>query len=95
MIWAALVLLLLLIVLSIAGAFMGSVSARRLFNSPPLVACWVVFALLLIVAFTVFKGLWRQSSLLMLHVGPVLILAGAMLGSGPAHKLAAKYFGMV
>ena len=86
-------LLLLLIVLSIAGAFMGSVSARRLFNSPPLVACWVVFALLLIAAFATFKGFWRQSSLLMLHAGPVLILAGAMWGSGPAHKLAAKYFG--
>jgi len=91
--WVALVLLLLLVVLSVASAFMGSVKARQLFNSVPLVVYWVVFGLLLIAAFIQFKSFLHQPSLFMLHAGPILVLAGAMWGSEGGHELARKYFG--
>lgn len=91
--WVALASLLLLVVLSVVGAFMGSVKARELFNSIPLVVYWFVFGLLLIAAFIQFKSFLRQPSLFMLHTGPVLVLAGAMLGSEGAHELARKYLG--
>jgi hypothetical protein len=85
--WVALALVVLLIVLSIYGAFLGSYQAKSFFNSPVLSAYWLAFVALLAAAFTVFRRLIRLPGLLLIHAGCILILAGALQGSGAGLKV--------
>ena len=92
--WGALGLIILLIFLSIYGAFIGPDRAKEFFNSVPLAVYWVAFAFLLAVAIAAFRRLLRVPALLLVHAGCVLILAGAIWGSEAGHKLQKKLFGI-
>jgi hypothetical protein len=90
--WLGLALIILLIVLSIYGAFLGANRARNFFGSLPLSVYWLSLALLLIAGLVVFRRLVRVPGLLLIHLGCVLILAGSMWGSNAGHKLQKQLF---
>ncbi len=92
LLWAVLGGVSLLLVLSIIGAFLGDERARVLFNSLPLAVFWILLLGLLVVGLLYFKRLIRSPGLLGVHLGSLLILAGAMYGSDAGHALAAKLF---
>jgi hypothetical protein len=83
----------LLVVLSVAGAFVGSQRARVMFASPLLIVFWFLFLGLLIVGLFLFKRLVRSPGLLAVHLGTLLILAGSMYSSDGGHAVAAKLLG--
>jgi len=93
-IWLALVLIIVLTVLSIYGAFIGAERAQQFFNRPPLVVYWTALAILLIVGIAAFRRLLRVPGLLLMHAGCVLILAGGMWGSQAGHNFQKKLFGI-
>jgi cytochrome c biogenesis protein ResB len=92
--WVGLLLIIVLTVLSIYGAFIGAERAKQFFNQPPLVVYWTVMATLLIVGFAAFHRLLRVPGLLLMHAGCVLILAGGMWSSQAGHNLQKKLFGI-
>jgi len=92
--WVGLALIILLFFLSIYGAFIGAVRAKSFVNRLPLVVYWSAFTLLLITALAVFRRLVRVPSLLLIHLGCVFILAGAMWSSEAGHKLQKRVFGI-
>jgi len=92
--WLALLLIIVLTVLSIYGAFIGAERAQRFFNQPPLVVYWTALAILLIVGFAAFRRLVRVPGLLLIHAGCVLILAGGMWSSQAGHNLQKKLLGI-
>ena len=79
-----------LTVLSIVGAFLSVDGARRLFNSDPMVLFWLALTGLLLVGLVYFKKLLRSPASLAVHLGPVLVLIGAMYGSVRGHDVAAR-----
>ena len=91
--WVALALVILLILLSVYGAFLGSYQAKNFFNSPALSAYWLAFLALLTGAFVTFRRLIRLPGLLLIHAGCILILAGALWGSGSGLKIHNRLFG--
>ncbi|MHC4557978.1 MAG: cytochrome c biogenesis protein ResB, partial [Planctomycetota bacterium] len=91
--WAGLVLIILLIFLSIYGAFIGAERAEKFFNCLPLAVYWATLGFLLIIALAAFRRLIRVPGLLLMHAGCVLILAGAMLGSQFGHEFRKKLSG--
>lgn len=92
--WIGLTLIILLIFLSIYGAFIGSQRAKSFFSSIPLSIYWVALILLLITGFWVFSRLIRIPGLLFIHAGCIFILTGAVCGSQAGHKLQKKIFGI-
>jgi hypothetical protein len=92
--WLALLLIIVLTVLSIYGAFIGAERAQQFFNQPPLVVYWTALATLLIAGIAAFRRLVRVPGLLLMHVGCVLILAGGMWSSQAGHNLQTKLFGI-
>jgi hypothetical protein len=92
--WAAMAAIVLLILLSIYGAFLGPERAKQLFNGIPLVVYWAAFILLLAVGITLFRRLLRVPALLLVHAGCILILAGAMWGSQTGHELESRLLGI-
>ena len=92
--WAALALIILLLFLSIYGAFIGAERAKSFISRLPLVVYWSAFLLLLITALAVFRRLVRVPGLLLIHSGCVFILAGSMWASEAGHKLQKKLFGI-
>jgi len=92
--WVGLALIILLLFLSIYGAFIGAARAQSFINRLPLMVYWIAFTLLLIIALTVFRRLVRVPGLLLIHLGCVFILAGFMWGSEAGHKLQKKLFGI-
>ncbi|MGB2866210.1 MAG: cytochrome c biogenesis protein ResB [Sedimentisphaerales bacterium] len=92
--WVGLVLIIVLTVLSIYGAFIGAERAQQFFNQPPLVVYWTALATLLIVGIAAFRRLLRVPGLLLIHAGCVLVLAGGMWGSHAGHNLQEKLFGI-
>ena len=92
--WIGLALIILLVFLSIYGAFIGAERAKAFFNSLPLSIYWVVFILLLITGFWVFSRLIHIPGLLFMHAGCVLILTGAICSSQAGHKLQSRLFGI-
>jgi hypothetical protein len=91
--WLALVTIGILAFLSVYGAFLGSQRAKEFFNSVPVAIYWVAFILLLIIGIALLRRLLRVPALLLIHVGCVLVLAGAIRGSEAGHKLCKKFFG--
>ena len=89
--WAGLVLILLLTIFSIYGAFIGADRAQEFFNSMPLAAYWVILALVLGFGLMSFRRLIRVPGLLLMHIGCVCIIAGGMWGSDQGHELQNKY----
>jgi hypothetical protein len=92
--WAALILIILLIFLSIYGAFVGAERAKSFFNSIPLSVYWLVLTVTLIAGLVAFRRLARVPSLLLVHLGCIFILAGSMWGSNAGHKLQRQLFGI-
>jgi hypothetical protein len=92
--WIGLTLIILLIFLSVYGAFIGAERAKAFFNSLPLSIYWIALILLLIAGIWVFNRLIRIPGLLFIHAGCILILVGAICGSQTGHKLQKKLFGI-
>jgi hypothetical protein len=91
--WAGLLLILLLISLSIYGAFIGAESAKGFFNSIPLSVYWLAFAILLISAIALFRRLLCFRGLFLIHLGCIITLAGGIIGSQAGFKVQDKLSG--
>ena len=91
--WTALLVIVLLTVLSVYGAFMGAERAQEYFNRVPLAVYWLFFAGLLAAGLAVFPRLIRVPGLLLVHAGCVLILAGGMWGSKIANDVQRRFLG--
>lgn len=91
---AALVLIILLIFLSIYGAFIGPGQAKELFNSIPLIVYWFTFILVLIAGLVTFGRLAKRPELLLMHISCILVLAGGIMGSESAHNIRKRLFGL-
>lgn len=87
LLWAGLCVILLLTGFSIYGAFSGADKAQNFFNSFPLSVYWAVFTVLLIAAIILFRRLAHLRGLLMIHLGCVLVLIGALRGSQAGFKI--------
>ncbi|MBN2181935.1 MAG: cytochrome c biogenesis protein ResB [Sedimentisphaerales bacterium] len=92
--WSAMALIALLFFLSVCGAFLGAQRAKAFFNSIPLVLYWLAFIVLLIVGIGLFRRLLLVPALLLIHIGCVLILVGALWSSAGGHILRQKIFGI-
>jgi hypothetical protein len=79
--WAGLVLILLLTVFSIYGAFLGADNAKAFFNSLPLSIFWIVLGLIFIAGIVFFPRLHSSASSFATHFGCLLVLAGGFWGS--------------
>jgi ResB-like family len=90
--WAGLLLILFLILLSIYGAFIGAEFAKGFFNSIPLSVYWLAFAVLLISAIALFRRLLCFRGLFLIHLGCIIILAGGIIGSQAGFKVQDKWF---
>jgi len=86
--WAALVLIIALTVLSIYGAFIGAERAQAFFNSIPSAVFWALFGLALVAGLIAFRRLIRVPGLLLMHAGCILVLIGGALGSEKGYKAA-------
>lgn len=92
--WIALAMVVLLIILSIYGAFLGSYRAKSFFNSPALSVYWLVLTALLVTAFVFFSRPVRfPAGLFLMHGGCILVLIGAFWGSGTGLKIVNRLFG--
>jgi len=92
--WMTLLAILLLIVLSIAGAFCGAQKAKSVFNSVPVAVYWFVLAALLVAGFFMFCRLLHDPGLLTIHAGCLLVLIGGLWGSQAGHQLAERFLGI-
>jgi hypothetical protein len=93
LLWILLILIGVLIVLTIGGAFLGAQRAQGLFNSVPADVYWVVLTLSLVVGIMVFSRLRDAPGLLLIHAGCVLVLVGAIWGSEAGHGLQRRLLG--
>lgn len=85
--WAALVLIVVLTVLSVYGAFIGADRAQAFFNSTPSVVFWALFAVVLVAGLVAFRRLIRVPGLLMMHAGCILVIIGGALGSQKGYEV--------
>jgi len=92
--WAGLLMIGLLFLFSVFGAFLGAERARAFFNSVPLAVYWFCFVGLLVWGIWSFARLWRVPGLFLIHAGCVAILAGGLAGSKAGHKIEGKLFGV-
>ncbi len=91
--WAALIAIILLAGFSIYGAFLGANRAKAFFNSIPLGVYWGILALLLIAGIVLFRRLLKVPSLLLMHLGCILVLVGGVWGSEAGHALQKRLLG--
>ena len=84
--WAAFVLIILLTVMSIYGAFVGAERAGAFFNSVPSAVFWALFGLALVAGLIAFGRLIRVPGLLLMHAGCILVLIGGAVGSEKGYK---------
>jgi hypothetical protein len=91
--WAVLAAIGVLIVLSAVGALVGVEEARGIFNSLPLIIFWLACILLLAAGFAAFRRLITAPAGVAMHLGAILIIAGAMWGSEKAHELRKAWLG--
>ncbi len=94
LLWAALVAIVLLTGFSIWGAFVGAEQAKAFFNSLPLAVYWWLFVLLLALGIVFFERLIRVPSSLLIHLGCIVVLIGAMWSSLGGHVLQKRLFGI-
>ncbi|MGA2171527.1 MAG: cytochrome c biogenesis protein ResB [Sedimentisphaerales bacterium] len=87
LLWMGLVLIVLLAVLSVFGAFLGADLAQRFFNSIPMSIYWLAFAALLLAAIASFRRLLCIRGLFLIHLGCILVLLGAIWGSQAGFKI--------
>ena len=92
--WAALIAIILLALLSIYGAFLGAERAQAFFNSLPLAVYWLALIALLGAGIALFRRLLQVPALLLMHLGSILVLLGALWGSNGGHAVAKQLFGI-
>jgi len=92
--WVGLTLIILLILASVYGAFLGAARAKEFFNSLPSAYYWLSLALMLAAGIAVFRRLARVPALGLIHLGCILILGGSMWGSNGGHRLQKKILGI-
>ncbi len=92
--WSGLILIVLLTILSVVGAFYGAEKAALFFNSLPLTVYWLTLTVFLVAGLVTFRRLIRVPGLLFIHLGCVFILVGAIWGSEAGHRLQKKLFGI-
>ena len=85
--WAIITTSLILAAASIVSAFFGSAATRTAFSSAPAAAFWLIFMALMVASVAAFPAVRQSPGLLATHVGPLLILAGAIWASPAAHRL--------
>ena len=88
--WLTLLLTLVLAVLSVYSTFLGQQRSIALFNSIPLVAYWATFLAVLGLGLAFFPRLLRSPGRLAVHLGTMLVLIGAMMGSEKGHEIARR-----
>lgn len=91
--WSVLILIALLIMFSLRGAFLGAERAQIFFTSIPLSVYWIVFILIIGIGIIMFKRLLQSPGLLLLHLGCIAVLFGAMWGSEKGHHIQKSIFG--
>jgi hypothetical protein len=91
--WATLVLLVVLTVCSIYGAFIGAERAQAFFNSVPLAVYWFGLFLALMAGFLAFKRLRTAPTSFCIHAGCVAVLIGGLWGSGAGRELQNRILG--
>ena len=89
--YITLVLIAVLVLLSVYGAFLGAARAQEFFNSLPLAVYWFFMIFLTIAAIMSFRQL-RRPSLFLIHVGTILILLGSVLSSDKGHEIWSRFF---
>lgn len=82
----SMLLIAFLAVMSINGAFLGAERATVFFNSIPMAIAWCVLLVVLVASLFLFPSLRKRTSLLTLHVGCCLVVAGGLCGSGWSHQ---------
>jgi len=75
--------------LSIAGAFLGAERATLFFNSLPMILVWIFLFVLLAAGLFAFPSIRRRPASFAMHLGCVLVIAGAMWGSPAARQVRA------
>jgi len=90
---SAIFFIILLIILSIAGAFLGAQRAQKLFNSFPLKIFWILWIVSLVAGFLAFRRLRKKIDLFLIHIGIVLIITGSIWSSQTGHKIWEKISG--
>ena len=83
----------LLMVLSVVGAFLGQHEATELFNSVPLSVYWVAVVVLFAAGLAAFGSMVRRPGMGMMHLGCVLILGAGMWASPWGHRLRSRWLG--
>ena len=91
--WAAQALIVFLTALAVYGAFAGPARAQAFFNSPPMAVCWAALGLALVAGIIAVPRVHRAPGLLLIHLGCVVVLAGAMWGSEAGHRLQGRLLG--
>lgn len=91
--WCTLIVIALLTIFSVYGAFLGADRAQVFFNSIPLSVYWFLFLATLLVGFVAFKRLIRVPASLMIHLGCVGILIGGLWGSEKGQAIQKSLFG--
>ncbi len=86
-------LIILLIVLSIYGAFLGTQKAGELFRSVPIILYWITILVLLISGMLFFPKLRKNLGVAMVHIGAVLIILGGMWSSEKVNALERDFLG--
>lgn len=93
LLWACLIAIAALAVLSVYGAFLGADRAQAFFNSVPVAVFWGAFVVLLAVGIIAFRRLLWVPSLLLMHLGCMLVVVGGMWGSKPGQDLRERFLG--
>jgi hypothetical protein len=88
------IFIILLILFSIYGAFIGAERAQSFFNALPLTVYWVAFIILLILGIGLFRRLLRTPGLLLVHLGCICVFACGMWSSQGGHQIQKRYFGI-
>ncbi len=83
----SLLLIILLIFLSIAGAFLGAQRAKTLFNSLPLKVFWALWLFVLIASLLFFPKIRKIPALFAIHFGILLIILGSILSSQTGYNI--------
>ncbi len=92
--WAALIAIILLAASRSTGPSSALSGRQAFFNSLPLAVYWFALIALLIAGIALFRRLLRIPALLLMHVGSVLVLLGALWGSNGGHAVAKQLFGI-
>jgi hypothetical protein len=92
--WASLILIILLVLFSVYGAFLGSADAWEFFNSRLIAVYWFALLFVLLTGLVNVRKLLKTPGLLLIHLGCTLVLVGAIYGSEVGHQIQRKLFGI-